>query len=189
MNGIFNDDSFEESAAASGIIKVYHHTEKPDGTVGQHEGPVGKCPAPECQWPRLGEMLTIPSGSTDRTGKLVRKGAYAVEIETADGKTYRNDIRSARKPEWGVYCPHGIKLVEAVPAEHTCHLPKVKCERSGEPGHLCIDHNQCSGCYPDGRKIRPWPCSEDGCTEADFDREQQEAEEAYYDELWQSYYG
>jgi hypothetical protein len=37
--------------------------------------------------------------------------------------------------------------------------------------------------------VSPWPCTEEGCTEADFDREQQEQIDAYYEEMSRSYYG
>ncbi len=189
MEAVFGTGPNERVARAAGI-KMYHHTEKPNGASDQHEGDVEKCRAPECQWPRLRGLVTVRSDGRDVTGTLNRKDGRRLEVGTQDGKVHRAFLVTARRPEWGVYCPHGTKLIEAEPAEHTCELPKPPCERSGELGHLCIDHQEwCKACYPDGRKILPWPCAEENCTEAAFDRERQEEEEAYYEEMCQSYYG
>lgn len=169
---------------------VAHYLCRQGDQLDRHEGPSDKCPVPECAWPRVGGMVTITPGGRQVTGSLTLKRGNAVEVETPDGKKHKGPRVTARRPEWGVYCPHGTKLVEAEPAEHTCDLPRLPCELSDELGHLCVDHQEwCKACYPDGRKILPWPCLEESCTESDFDREQQEAEEAYYEEMRQSYYG
>lgn len=88
--------------------------------------------------------------------------------------------RGAEKTEWGTYCRHGVKVVEAVPAVHTCHLPKVYCDLRKNLWHLCIDHQSaCPACYPAGRKIKPWACVETKCREETFDEAQRAAEEEY----------
>lgn len=166
-----------------------HYVRRSGDQLDRHEGPVEKCGDPGCEWPRIGGMVTVTSKGRQVTGSLLTKGDDRVQVKTPDGKIHPAPMVTVRKVEWGVYCPHGTKLIESEKAEHTCHLPKESCEHSGDLGHLCIDHQPwCRGCYPDGRKIHPWPCGEEGCTEADFDREQQEAEEAHYEELRQSYY-
>lgn len=160
------------------------------GSLDRHEGPVERCRDPRCEWPRIGGMITVTSGGRQVTGELTLKEGGSVEVKTPDGRIHPAPRVTARKVEWGVYCPHGTKLIESEGAEHICHLPKEPCDRSGELGHLCIDHQPwCRACYPHGRKIRPWPCTEEGCTEADFDREQREMEEAYHEEMRQSLYG
>jgi hypothetical protein len=176
-------------ALRSAEFTVRHHRSNPDGTLEEHEGGIDQCSAPECQWPQLGVMVTA-MGATEMTGTVKERGDASVRVETASGEWYWRPLDRVRRPDWGVYCPHGTKLVEAIPAEHTCHLPKQPCEEAGSLWHLCIDHQEwCKACYPDGRKILPWPCTEEGCTEAAFDREQREMEEAYYEEMRQSYYG
>jgi hypothetical protein len=189
MEAVFGESPLFANLKAAGFRQFYH-SERPDGTSDQHEGSPDRCPAPECQWPRLKEMVTIESGGRDVTGSLLSKEGSVIEVKTADGALHRGFRETVRRPEWGVYCPHGAKLVEAVPAEHTCRIPKPPCEKSGQLGHLCMDHQEwCRACYREGRKILPWPCKKDGCSEADFDREEREAEEAYYEEMRQSYYG
>jgi len=167
-----------------------HYLRREDASLERHEGPVEACAAPQCEWPRVGGMVTVISRGRKVTGSLVRKVGNVVAVKTADGKLHRGARVGATRPEWGVYCAHGTKIVEAVPAEHTCHLPDPPCDLAGTLGHLCIDHKKyCPVCYPDGRKVRPWPCQEEGCSEADFDREQREMEEQYYEELRREAYG
>lgn len=153
-----------------------------------HEGDVEDCLALECRWPRVGGMVTVTSRGRRVTGSLVSKGKSTAVIETSDGEAHGGLLATATRPEWGTYCPHGTKIVEAVEADHTCQNPQPDCEHSGELGHLCIDHTAwCKACYPDGRKILPWPC--DRCTEATFDREQQEMEEQYWEGMRREAYG
>lgn len=167
-----------------------HYVRRSGDLLDRHDGPVEKCRDPGCEWPRIGGMVTITSGGRQVTGSLALKEGGAVEVDTADGKKHRGPKVTARRPEWGTYCPHGTKLVEAVPAEHTCEESPPPCALARDLGHLCVDHRGwCKACYPDGRKILPWPCPEDGCTEADFDREQCEAEEAYHEEMRREAYG
>lgn len=176
MGVAFGEDPLFGSLRAAGI-RQFHYSEKPDGTSDQHGGDPDRCPAPECQWPRLKQMVTIESGGRDVTGSLLSKEGSVIEVGTPDGALHRGFRETVRRPEWGAYCPHGTKLVEAVPAEHTCE------------GRVGPSSDGCRGCWPDGRKILPWPCGKEGCAEADFDREQQEEEEAYYEEMRRSYYG
>lgn len=170
-------------------VRILHYAYQSDESLKPHEGPIEKCPAPECQWPQIGCMLTVRSQGHLVTGTLLTKTGGHVQVRTTAGGLYTASLEDAQRPEWGVYCAHGEKIVEAVPAEHTCQTPQPDCDLSGELGHLCVDHKAwCRACYPDGRKILPWACSEEGCTEADFDREQQEEEEAYYEEMRRAYY-
>lgn len=165
-----------------------HYVRTEEGPLVRHEGPSGGCTSPGCQWPRIGGMVTVTSAGRKVTGSLVRKDEWEVQVKTADGLLHDALRTTVEKPEWGTYCPHGTKLIESEGAEHTCHLPKEPCDRKGELGHLCIDHQPwCRACYPEGRKIVPWPCLEEGCTEADFDREMQEREEVHYKEMRRSY--
>jgi hypothetical protein len=167
-----------------------HYLRRSGDELERHEGPSEKCPAPECAWPRIGEMVTVISRGRKVTGSLAEKVGNAVVVKTADGKLHQASRVSVTRPEWGVYCAHGTKVVEAEPAEHTCHLPDPPCDLAGTLGHLCIDHKKyCPACYPSGRKILPWRCGEEGCSEADFDREQQEAEEEYWESMRREAYG
>lgn len=188
MEAVFGEGPFEGALRASGIL-IRHHVDGPDGELVPHEGDIDACVAPECQWPRLRGMVTLISGGRPVTGSLVAKNGNTAEVTTADGALHRGLLATVTRPEWGVYCPHGTKLVEREPAEHVCKDPWPPCDLRGQLGHLCGDHHWCRACYPTGRKISPWPCGEDGCTEADFDREQQEMEEAYYEEMRREAYG
>lgn len=167
-----------------------HYVRRNGDRLDRHEGPVERCQDPGCAWPRIGSMVTVTSGGRRVTGDLTLKKGNRVEVTTGDGTVHPAPRVTVQDAEWGAYCPHGTKLIEAVPAEHTCDLPKEPCDRSGDLGHLCIDHQPwCRACHPDGRKIKPWPCDEEGCTEEDFDREQREMEEAYWEEMNASLHG
>ena len=61
-----------------------------------------------------------------------------------------------QKDAWGVYCPHGQKIVEKDP-----------------------DHTDPDG-YPIGRLVTPWPCTVDGCNLEAFEQAEQAREEEYY---------
>ena len=187
MEAVFGESPFVTGLKGLGI-RQFHDADE-NGAIVMHEGDVEKCPQPQCQWPRLRGMVTVPDGERERTGTVVHRDDETVRIETASGGVHECALSAARRPEWGVYCPHGIKLIEAEPVEHTCQLPPPPCDMPDVPGHICADHRWCKACYPDGRKILPWPCEEEGCTEADFDREQQEQIDAYHEEMNQSYYG
>jgi hypothetical protein len=123
------------------------------------------------------------------TGEVKERTDASVRLGTVAGERYWRPLDKVRPPDRGMYCRHGLKIVETVPAEHTCQLPTPPCDMPDEPGHRCEDHRWCKACYPDERKVQPWPCELPGCTEADFDRERQEEEEAYYEDMRQSYYG
>lgn len=168
------------------MIQHRHSFQKADGTHGLHKGKLEDCPAPECRWPQLGTLVTIPHLGGERTGKLVWRGTFAVKVKTYDDVVRVADIRGARKPDWGLYCRHGLKMIEAIPAEHKegCQEPRPLCTLGqDDPFHECPEPEPCPACYPTGRKVRPWPCREDGCTEADHDREEQAAMDAHYEEL------
>lgn len=188
MDGIFPEPLIPAAVLASGI-RILHHVDTPDGGSVAHEGDIDKCPAPECQWPRLRGMVTVTSGGLRITGILTAKEGNSAVVMTADDVVHRGPIVTVTRPEWGVYCPHGIKVVEAEPAEHNCEDPWPPCDKRDELGHLCGDHHWCHACYPTGRKILPWPCDRPGCTEANFDREQQEMEEQYLEEMRRDAYG
>jgi hypothetical protein len=135
---------------------------------------------PNREWPRQGDLVTAKSGSVERTGKLVD---FHI-IQTSPGNEYAITISTIRKPDWGMYCRHGLKIVEAEPAEHTLQGPRPLCTLGiGDWSHRCAESRYCPACYPTGRKVQPWPCQEDGCTEADFEREQQVEIEEYYESL------
>jgi hypothetical protein len=191
MEAVFGESPFLGALKGAGV-QQYHDADGPDGEIVLHAGDVEKCPERQCRWPRLREMVTVTSGGRQVTGTLAaREGSdgRGLVVHTADGMVHHAPLVTAQRPEWGVYCPHGVKLIEAEPAEHTCHLPPPPCDMPDEPGHLCADHRWCKACYPDGRKVSPWPCTEEGCTEADFDRERQEQIDAYHEEMSRSYYG
>lgn len=190
MRAVFDDDPFER-LLASGGVKVYHHTEQPDGTSVQHQGDIEKCKAEVCRWPRLAGLVTVKSGGRWITGSVTRKDGQTITVLTQDDREHTAPLVTANRPNWGVYCPHGVQIVEKEEAAHTCDHPCG--DTSCEMGSWCTfwqnARDQCRGCWPIGQKIQPWPCEEPGCTEAAFDREQQEEEEAYYEEMRQSYYG
>jgi hypothetical protein len=98
------------------------------------------------------------------------------------------DIRRPDLDKWGVYCPHGKKIVEAIPAEHTCGGKPQPIPRVG-PFEAEPEREYCKACYPEGRKVLPWACEKTGCDEAAYDREMQEEIDRYYEEMRQSYYG
>lgn len=141
-------------------------------------------------WPQVGCMLTVRSQGRSVTGVLRARADRQLQVETWSGDLYVAPLITAQRVEWGVYCPHGTKIVEAEDAEHTCEAagPLLTID---EDDPICIPprRDPCLACYPTGRKILPWACEEEDCTEAGFDREQQEEEEAYYEELRHSYYG
>jgi hypothetical protein len=58
---------------------------------------------------------------------------------------------------WGVYCPHGQRIVERDPQQ---------ADPEGQPV---------------GRLVNPWPCAVDGCTLEAFEQREQEREDEYWD--------
>lgn len=135
-----------------------------------HKGKREDCSHPDCAWPREGDWVTAVSGGRERTGELIEYISWPFLLRTSSDDEFEIDPDSVRKPNWGTYCPHGVKVVEAIPAEHTC---------DGKAGALS-DGTYCKACHPDGRKVQPWPCREDGCTEDAFDRAEQEEIDEYY---------
>jgi hypothetical protein len=120
--------------------------------------------------PHIGDPATAKSGHVERTGKLVDFDI----IRTSPGDEYVIARSTLRKPDWGTYCRHGLKIIEAEPAEHTFHGPRPLCTLGKDDwGHQCAEDKRCPACYPTGRKVQPWPCKEDGCAEADFDQAQE----------------
>lgn len=190
MKAFFGDGQLGTILSSAGV-KIYHHTEKLDGSSDQHEGDIETCGAPECAWPRLRGMVTMKSGGRWVTGSVTAKGAQSITVRTSDGKSHSGPLVTANRPEWGVYCPHGTQVVEREEAAHTCDHPcgETACEMYSWCPAWQAARDGCRGCWPVGRKIQPWPCEEQDCSEADFDRAQQEEEEAYWEEMRQSYYG
>lgn len=60
---------------------------------------------------------------------------------------------------WGVYCPHGQRIVER------------------DPNLTDPDG------YDVGRIVDPWPCTVDGCTLEAFEQREQAREDEYYEGL------
>lgn len=126
----------------------------------------------------MGDRVTAMSGGVERTGMLVD---FHI-IQTSAHNEHAIATSTIRRPDWGMYCRHGLKIIEAEPAEHTCQQPRPSCALGvDDPFHVCPEPEHCPACYPTGRKVQPWPCHEDGCTEADFDRQQELEIEEYWD--------
>lgn len=161
------------------MIRFLHTTRLPDGSTAEHEGERHGCRAPECQFPQLEAFVTM--SGIERSGVLKEKTDTGGFVVTYSGDSFMWPLGELREAEWGTYCPHGVKLVEAVPAAHRC---------GGRPGPL-DDGTYCQACYPNGRKIQPWPCEMPGCSEKDFDRAEQEALNEHHEELnrllWDTY--
>jgi hypothetical protein len=120
------------------------------------------------------------SGSVERTGKLVD---FHI-VQTSPGNGYVVATSTIRRPDWGMYCRHGLKIVEAEPAEHTFQDLRPLCTLGRTDwSHQCSEPRHCPACHPVGRKVQPWPCQEDGCTEEDFERGQQAEIDEYYESL------
>lgn len=162
------------------MIRQLHAVPLAGGGYAQHEGLVEGCPATECKWPRLRTLVTCAGPGV--TGKLVSKDGDSAVIETSSGARRTVPVGSLREPDWGTYCVHGLKIVEAEPAEHTCGGKPQPLPRTGIFGEV-PETGYCLGCYPTGRKVSPWPCKDPGCAEALFDEQQRRDERAYWDEL------
>lgn len=148
-----------------------------------HEGSVEACSAPECQWPQAGIRVLWPVDGRMLLCEMMERDEKIATVKLPDGGESVGPRRWAAEVEWGEYCPHGIKIVEKILAEHTCKDPVPPCDKTNELGHLCIDHRPwCKACYPDGRKTLPWACDK-GCSESDYDYSQRQQEEEYYEEL------
>lgn len=65
--------------------------------------------------------------------------------------------------EWGVYCPHGVKIVEK------------------DASRTDVDG------YPLGRIMEPWPCDRPLCTREAYEEELRKEEESYQAERWAEY--
>lgn len=156
----------------------------PDSFAGvTHKGSRKDCSYPDCAWPREGDWATVPVGEQERTGEVVDLGSFTIRVRTPNGAEYESDGRTAREPDWGTYCPHGLKVTAPVPAEHTCHLPKPPPCMTVDPFREYPERMGCPACYPAERKVQPWPCQENGCMEADFDRATEQEIEEYYESL------
>lgn len=131
------------------------------------------------EWPREGSWaIGVCLDGKECMGALVTLSKPLSVIRTSEG--VERPVEGLRRPEWGSYCPHGAKVVEAVPAVHTCGRPADDPAGSVDLKGLCS--SDCPACYPAGRKVQPWPCTEDGCTEANFDK----ATEAEIEEYWEA---
>jgi hypothetical protein len=131
-------------------------------------------------------MVTASMGHLERTGTLISKSDDRMIVRVASGTEYTAD--SVRRPEWGAYCPHGLKISEAVPAEHTCKSTGKRPD-GFLPGYGMLNPVSCPGCFPEMRYVEPWPCAFTVCSRASFEEEMERQEEAYYEEMRQSYYG
>lgn len=165
-------------------FRILHYVRSPEGVLIEHEGDVDKCSDPGCEWPRIGSMVTASIGHLERTGSLISKGDGRIVIRVSSGTEYEAD--SVRDPEWGAYCPHGLKISEAVPAEHTCGNLNKRSD-GFLPGYGMLSPVACSGCFPEERYVEPWPCVFTKCSRASFEESMKEEEEAYYEEMRQSY--
>lgn len=164
-----------------------HYVNGPDDSLIAHEGGRDACAAPGCDWPWIGAMVTALD-EVEITGEVKERTDASVRLETVAGEWYWRPLDKVRPPDRGMYCRHGLKIVETVPAEHTCGGEPKPLPRVG-PFESAPGREYCKACYPDERKVQPWPCELPGCTEADVDREEQEQIDAYYEEMRQAYYG
>lgn len=162
------------------MIRQLHAVPLPGGGYAQHEGPIERCPHPECEWPQLRTLVTCTGPGI--TGKLVSKDGSKAVVETPDSTQRTVPVRALRKPDWGTYCVHGWKIVEAEPAEHTCQGEPQPLPRTGV-FESAPETGYCLGCYPTGRKVSPWPCANPECAEELFDEQQRREEDAYWEEL------
>lgn len=167
-------------------FRILHYVRSPEGALVEHEGDVDKCLDPECEWPRIESMVTASIGHLERTGSLISKSDGRMVVRVSSGTEYEAD--AVRRPDWGIYCPHGVQISEAVPAEHTCGNPDRRSD-GFLPGYGMLNPVTCSGCFPEGRYVEPWPCAFMECSRASFEKSMREEEEAYYEEMRQSYYG
>lgn len=163
-----------------------------DGFGGvSHKGKREDCSHPDCAWPRAGDTVTAVSGGREVTGELIELTSPPFLIQTLSGDEFEIDPTSIRRPDWGTYCPHGRKVVKAVPAEHTCQPPRPLCTIGvDDPFHMC-EPDSCPACYPSGRIAEPWPCGKQGCTREAFEKSMQdeidECHEALYELMRNQY--
>ncbi|MYW46373.1 hypothetical protein [Streptomyces sp. SID161] len=73
-------------------------------------------------------------------------------------------VQRTEHDAWGVYCPHGKKIVERDP-----------------------DHTDPEGCEV-GRLVEPWPCTVDGCTVEAFEAAEQADQAEYWNGLMNEVY-
>lgn len=143
-----------------------------------HEGKRDDCPSPGyCEYPHTGGLVTARDERVERAGELVD---FHI-IRTSPEDEYVIASSTIRQPDWGMYCRHGLKVIEAVPIEHTCGRPAADRPGVFDIAAIELGSSGCPACYPEGRKVEPWPCQEDGCTEADFDRAQEQEIEEYWE--------
>lgn len=143
-----------------------------------HKGRRKDCSYPGCEWPGTGDWVTALSGDVERTGELV--DFHIIRTSSRNEEVIKSS--TIREPDWGTYCRHGLKIIEAIPAEHTLQGPPPACTlKQDDPSHECTERKYCPACHPEGRKVEPWPCTEEGCTEVDFDRAQEREIEEYWE--------
>lgn len=144
---------------------------------------VEDCPASSCGRLKAGARVLFPVDGRKLLCKVLGTDSKEVRVEAPGGSIWGGSLHWAESPEWGQYCPHGVQVIEAIPAEHDCQPPKPPCPEGKDPWHECPEVPACPACYPTGRKILPWACAEEGCSEADFDRVQQEEVDDYHQSL------
>src|SRR5690606_41858789 len=102
-------------------------------------------PSPGCEWAGMGDWVTALSNGGERTGELVDFHT----IQTPPGNEYGIAVSTIREPDWGMYCRHGLKIVEAVPAEHTRQGPRPACTRGqDDPSSEYTERKYCPACRP-----------------------------------------
>lgn len=157
------------------MINVIHHG--PGTSGGTHEGLREDCSRPDCEWPRMGDLVTAMSGSVERTGKLVD---FHI-IRTSLRDEYVIARSTIRKPDQGAYCPHGLKVMEAVPAAHTCQPPRPPCTLGRDDlFHTCPEPEPCKGCHPETRMVESWPCDRPDCTREQLEQALDDEVEEYW---------
>lgn len=154
----------------------------PDSVGGvAHKGLREDCPYPGCEWPREGDQA-IGTNVVEWLGEIVDLSGFMPIIRTPDGA--ERTVIDLRKPDWGMYCPHGRKVMEATPAEHACQPPRHPCNLGKDDlFHTCPEVENCPACYPVGRIVEPWPCGIEGCTRERFEGNLEEETKEYFDSI------
>lgn len=161
------------------MSNVIHYGVDYGSGSGTHKGLRENCTAPDCAWPSEGDRATGVNAGVEWTGEIVDLDGFLPVIQTPDGA--QRTVTDLRKPDKGVYCRHGVKVMAAVPAEHICQPPRPLCTLGREdPFHQCPEPEPCKACYPDLRIVEPWPCGVGDCTQERFEKALQEDADEYW---------